>query len=258
MTRAPGSWAAPAELARAFASPAAIALFLDVDGTLLHIADRPDAVTIGRGTVALLRRIRAVTGGAVALITGRRIADVDRLFAPLALPVAGLHGLERRDAAGAVHRYADAVPELAAIRTELDQFAAANPGVLVEDKGLTLALHYRLAPRAAPAAAELVERLAARAMGASAIQRGKMVLELRPPGLDKGGAIAQFLAEAPFCGRTPVFIGDDLTDEWGFRVVNDQGGLSVKVGGGSTEARVRLTGVDAARAALARLAEHAG
>jgi trehalose 6-phosphate phosphatase len=258
MPRSAAGWAAPAELARAFAHPAAVALFLDVDGTLLHIADTPDAVTIGRDTVNLLRRCHAATGGALALITGRRIADVDRLFAPLALPVAGQHGLERRDAAGAVHRQAETVPELAGIRTELDAFAAANPGVLVEDKELTLALHYRLAPRAATAAAELVERLAARAPGALAIQRGKMVLELRPAGLDKGSAIVQFMGEPPFRGRTPVFIGDDLTDERGFRVVNDRGGLSVKVGGGPTEARLRLTGVDAARAALARLAGAGG
>jgi len=258
MPRPAASWAAPAELARAFARPTAIALFLDVDGTLLHLADTPDAVSIGRDTVALLRRCHAATGGALALITGRRIADVDRLFAPLALPVAGQHGLERRDAAGAVHCQAEPTAALAAIRAELDAFAAANPGVLVEDKGLTFAVHYRLAPRAAPAAVELAERLAACAAGALAVQRGKMVIELRPLGPDKGGAILQFMAEAPFSGRTPVFIGDDLTDEHGFRVVNDRGGLSVKVGGGPTAARVRLTGVDAARAALARLAPATG
>ena len=96
--------AAPAELARAFARPREIALFLDVDGTLLHIAATPDAVTIEPETVDLLRRVHAATGGALALITGRRIADVDRMFAPLALPVAGQHGFERRDAAGAMHR----------------------------------------------------------------------------------------------------------------------------------------------------------
>ena len=151
------------------------------------------------------------------------------------------------------------MPELAAIRTELDQFAAANPGVLVEDKGLTLALHYRLAPRAAPAAAELVERLAARAAGASAIQRGKMVLELRPRGPRQGwrDRTSSWRRRRSAAARRSSSATTSPTNA-GFRVVNDQGGLSVKVGGGSTEARVRLTGVDAARAALARLAEHAG
>jgi trehalose 6-phosphate phosphatase len=257
MPRPAAGWAAPAALARAFARPAAVALFLDVDGTLLHIADTPDAVTIGRDTVALLRRCHAATGGALALITGRRIADVDRLFAPLALPVAGQHGLERRDAAGGLHRYADTSAELAALRPALDEFAAARPGVLVEDKGLSIAVHYRLAPDTERDLATLAERLVARPASALVIQPGKMVLELRPAVRDKGTAIAEFMAEPPFRGRTPVFLGDDTTDEFGFGVVNGLGGLTVKVGAGPSEARLRLAGVDAARAALGRLASAA-
>jgi trehalose 6-phosphate phosphatase len=253
-TRSRPRAAAAADLARAFADPAGVALFLDVDGTLLHIADTPDAVTIERATVELLRRAHAATGGALALITGRRIADVDRLFAPLALPAAGQHGFERRDAAGAVHRHARPAPELAEVRADLDAFAAAHPGVLIEDKGLTVAVHYRLAPEAAAAVAALAERLVARPGGALAIQRGKMVVELRPAGKDKGTAIAEFMSEPPFHGRTPVFLGDDLTDEYGFSIVNGLGGLAVKVGAGATEARARLPDVDAVRACLERLA----
>ena len=250
--------AATGELARACAAPGGIALFLDVDGTLLHIADTPDAVTIERATIDLLARAHAATAGALALITGRSIAAIDRLFAPLALPVAGQHGVERRDVRGTVQRHAHPAPELGAVRDELDRFAAAHPGVIVEDKGLTLALHYRLAPRAGPAAAALAERHAATSGGALALQRGKMVIELRPAGRDKGTAIAEFMAEDPFRDRTPVFLGDDLTDEYGFGVVNGRGGLSVKVGDGPTEAKLRLADVDAVREALARLAGVAG
>jgi trehalose 6-phosphate phosphatase len=249
----PAHAAAPVDLAGASARPAGIALYLDVDGTLLHIAETPDAVTVGRETIELLLRAHAALGGALALITGRTIADVDRIFAPLALAVAGQHGFERRDAAGIVHRHARHVPGLVEVRSELDAFAAAHPGVLIEDKGLTLALHYRLAPRAGPAVVALAERIAAGSAASLVIQLGKMVVELRPAGRDKGTAIAEFMDEAPFRGRTPVFLGDDLTDEHGFGIVNGLGGLSVKVGDGPTAARLRLAGVDEVRRWLARL-----
>jgi trehalose 6-phosphate phosphatase len=125
--------------------------------------------------------------------------------------------------------------------------------VLIEDKALTLAAHYRLAPDAGPALGALAERLAAESEGVLALQRGKMVVELRPAGKDKGTAIAEFLDEVPFRDRTPVFLGDDLTDEYGFSIVNGRGGLSVKVGDGTTEATARLPDVDAVRAWLERL-----
>jgi trehalose 6-phosphate phosphatase len=140
------------------------------------------------------------------------------------------------------------------VRARLEAFAAGHPGVLIEDKALTLAAHYRLAPAAGSTLGALVERLAADSGGALAIQRGKMVFELRPAGKDKGTAIAEFLDEAPFRGRTPVFLGDDLTDEYGFSIVNGRGGVSVKVGDGPTEAAARLPDVDAVRAWLERLA----
>ena len=254
MPRSAAGGGVPVELVQAFARPEEIALFLDVDGTLLHIAATPDAVAIGRATIELLLRAHGATGGALALITGRTIADVDRLFAPLALAAAGQHGFERRDAAGTVHRYARHLPGLTEVRAELDAFAAAHAGVLIEDKGLTLALHYRGAPRAAAAARALAERLAARSGDALAFQRGKMVIELQPVGRDKGTAIAEFMTEPPFQGRRAVFLGDDLTDEHGFSIVNARGGLSVKVGDGPTEARLRLAGVDAVRRVLERLA----
>jgi trehalose 6-phosphate phosphatase len=249
--------AAPGELARIAHSPRDTALFLDVDGTLLHIAETPYSVTIERSTLDLLARVHRATAGGLALITGRRISDIDHLFAPLALPVAGQHGFERRDVAGRVHRHAQPVPQLAASRSRLATFAYDHPGVLIEDKELTLAAHYRLAPEAEGKLAALAAALAAESGGALAVQRGKMVFELRPAGKDKGTAIAEFMGEAPFRGRTPVFIGDDLTDEYGFSIVNGRGGVSVKVGEGPTEARLRVSGVDAVRAWLGLLADRA-
>jgi trehalose 6-phosphate phosphatase len=245
---------APVELARIARSPLEMALFLDVDGTLLHIAATPDAVTIERATLDLLGRVHRATGGGLALITGRPIGDIDRLFAPLALLVAGQHGFERRDAAGVVHRHARPASRLAAIRERLAAFAHEHPGVLIEDKGLTLAVHYRLAPQAETKLAALAAVLAAESGGALAVQRGKMVFELLPAGRDKGTAIAEFMDEAPFRGRMPVFLGDDVTDEYGFSIVNGLGGVSVKVGDGPTEARLRVSDVDAVREWLGRLA----
>jgi len=237
----------------AFPLPGEVALFLDVDGTLLHIAETPAAVVVDRAIVELVAHAHRITGGATALITGRRIADVDHLFAPLVLPVAGQHGLERRDAALALHRHAGTALALAAARARLETFAAGHPGVLIEDKGLTVAAHYRLAPAAGLALESLAVRLAAESGAALTVQHGKMVFELRPVGKDKGTAIAEFLEDVPFRGRTPVFLGDDLTDEHGFSVVNRRGGLSVKVGAGPTEAMTRLPDVDAVRAWLERL-----
>lgn len=235
-------------------SPDAIALFLDVDGTLLRIAATPDAVIVESKTVRLLAGAHRATDGALALISGRSIGDVDRLFAPLVMPVAGQHGFERRDAAGAVRRYAEPSPQLPSLHARLEAFARTHPGVLVEDKALTLAAHYRLAPAAEPALAALVALLAAESRGALEVHRGKMVFELRPGGRDKGTAIAEFMDEPPFRGRTAVFIGDDLTDEHGFVVVNELGGVTVKVGHGASAARLRLRDVDEVHEWLDRLA----
>lgn len=227
---------------------AAFALFLDVDGTLLHIADAPDRVRVDRDTVDLLADAHAATRGGLALITGRSIADVDALFAPLAIPVAGQHGLERRDARGGVHRHGPARLHLApADRSRLDAFARRHPGVLIEDKGASIAVHYRLVPQAGAGLGALIAAIVGRSRGAFSIQRGKSVYEIRPAGRDKGTAIAEFMQETPFRGRLPLFVGDDLTDEHGFDIVNRMGGVSVKVGAGATRARQRLADVAAVR-----------
>jgi trehalose 6-phosphate phosphatase len=209
------------------------ALFLDVDGCLLEFADTPGGVVVPDGLVDTLAGLARRLDGALALVSGRTLATLDDLFAPLRLPAAGVHGLERRDAAGHVEGPAPP-PALQRVAFRAREVAEAHPGALVEPKGAALALHWR----AAPAAAKAFERIANDALPTLPgyrLQPGDHVLELRPEGADKGAAIGAFLDAPPFHGRLPVFAGDDLTDEHGFEVVNARGGLSVLVGtrGGS-------------------------
>ncbi|NHA13412.1 trehalose-phosphatase [Thioalkalivibrio sp. XN279] len=206
------------------------AMFLDVDGTLVDIEHHPDQVRAAPELKRTLVTATRALDGALALVSGRSIASLDRIFAPLCLPAAGLHGLERRDADGRVHYPGGYAERIAAARAELLGFVQSEAGLLLEDKGAALALHYRNAPQLEGACRRHMDA-ALRAAGADFhVQQGKMVLELKPSGHDKGTAILAFMAEPPFSGRVPVFIGDDLTDEDGFRAVNELGGLSVRVG----------------------------
>lgn len=226
------------------------AYFFDIDGTLVDIADTPDAVRVSeelRGRIAALHR---ASGGAVALISGRSIADIDRLFPGAGIPAAGQHGVERRDPRGAVTRLADPPPSLADVRTRLAAVAAAKPGLMLEDKGLSLALHYRLAPRLAGYVHRTARAMLARLGPAYGIQTGKRIVELKPAGRDKGASVLEFMREEPFRGRTAVFVGDDATDEYGFATVNTLDGHSIKVGPGRTVARWRLRDVRAVEAWL--------
>ena len=226
------------------------AFFLDLDGTLLEIAETPEEVDPGPVEVDLLKRLSGAADGAVALISGRSLGRIDELFKPLVLPAAGQHGVERRDARGKRHRYRFAVSRLRPAAGGIRDFAAQHRGLVFEDKGASVALHYRLAPKLA-AAAQAAVREAAEPLGESVeVQNGKMVVELKPAGCDKGKAIGEFMCEPPFSGRIPVFIGDDVTDEYGFRMVNRLGGHSVKVGEGPSAARWRLENPAAARAWL--------
>ena len=229
-------------------------LFLDIDGTLLEHRDRPEDVVVDEALRRLIGRLAGALDGAVALISGRAIEDVERLFAPLSVPVAGLHGVEHRDSEGRVHRHAMDEKALGSARAHLEHVAAQNPGLFLEDKGLSLALHYRTAPESAPVAEEAI-RAVARDLGIRfEIQQGKMVWEVKPSGYDKGTAIEEYLDEPPFIGRTPVFLGDDLTDEVGFALVNRLDGHSIKVGAGRTRAHWRLPDALAVRGLLAALA----
>ena len=204
------------------------AIFLDVDGTLVAIAATPQAVLVEPSLLARLEQLRHRCGGALAVVSGRALADIDRLLAPLRLPAAGLHGRERRRADGT--RLESGGPEaiIAPLRPLLSAYVEARPGLLLEDKGGSLALHYRLAPAYAASVARLARRLAAEEPRLRVIF-GRKVAEFQPRGSDKGAAIAAFLAEPPFAGRRPVYAGDDATDEDGFVTVNRLGGLSVKV-----------------------------
>jgi trehalose 6-phosphate phosphatase len=228
------------------------AYFLDMDGTLIALTLSPDGVRVDRRLRRTIEALHTFAGGAVALITGRPIADIDRLFPGLELLTAGQHGLERRTATGRVIRHAPPARRLDAARRRLGEAAAKHRGLLLEDKGLSLALHYRRAPRLAGYAHRLARGQAAVLGAGYGLRPGKRVIEIAPRGKDKGGAIAAFMAERPFRGRTPVFLGDDVTDEFGFRMVNQLGGHSIKVGPGRTDARWRLADVAAVRGWLAR------
>ena len=231
------------------------AFFLDIDGTLLDIAETPDAAEAGRREKSLVRKLHEAAGGALALVSGRSLAAIDELFAPLKIAAAGQHGVERRDACGRVHRGRYPLARLERAAGSVRDFAAAHDGLVFEDKGASFALHYRLAPALADAAERVVRNAAASLGDWVEVQVGKMVIEIKPVGRDKGVAIEEFLCEPPFVERTPVFIGDDVTDEDGFRVVNRAGGHSIKVGEGRTQARWQLADPSAARAWLAGCAD---
>jgi trehalose 6-phosphate phosphatase len=234
--------------------PADPGFFLDIDGTLLDIAERPQLVRIDDDLGHLLATLRDASGGAVALISGRSVAEIDRLFGRN-FCVAGQHGAERRDTAGKMHLHRVPLAGLRKAHERLSLMAAEHPALVLEDKGMNLALHYRLAPELAATVQETLRGLVEELGGDFELQSGKMVMEIKPSGKDKGTAIAEFLAEAPFRGRLPVFIGDDLTDEFGFELINQVGGCSVKVGEGSSAAHWRLPNADAVRAWLKRFVE---
>jgi trehalose 6-phosphate phosphatase len=236
------------------------AVFLDVDGTLVAIAQTPEAVRVEPALLPLLERLRQASGGAVALVSGRGLASIDALFRPLVLPAAGLHGWERRRADGTLAPLAEPREILAPLRTRLAAFAATRSGLLLEDKGGSLALHYRRAPHYGASVSRHARELAAAEPRLRLIE-GRKVVELVPRGSDKGDAIAEFLAEPPFAGRVPVYAGDDTTDEDGFIAVNRLGGISIKVanpegrGRPGTAARYRLSSIAKLHGWLAAVAE---
>jgi trehalose 6-phosphate phosphatase len=220
------------------------ALFLDVDGTILGFADTPNGVAPSDRVTEVLREIDLCLEGAVALISGRTIGNLDHLFAQQKLPAAGLHGLERRDAGGCLHVLGEA-ETLEHLRAPLKNLASSHAGAILEDKGRALAIHYRRAPDAAEEIRRRVEALVRPSSDELRIIHGKMVSEVKPRHADKGSAIRAFMEEVPFTGRLPVFIGDDVTDEDGFAVVNALKGYAILVGDGpSKNAHYGLPGVN--------------
>ena len=219
------------------------AFFLDMDGTLIDIVQHPDDVRCGPGLIDALSALQRIAP--VALISGRPIAMLDRLFAPLQLPAAGQHGAELRQIDGEISRQEAHAAALSSIRPELEQFASHHAGLLLEDKGLTLSLHYRMAPALRQSAETLMSRMQCQLGDEFVLMAGNKVFEIRPRGWDKGQAISTFMQAAPFSGHTPVFAGDDVTDEDGFTVVNRMEGHSIKVGAGVTVAQWRLADASA-------------
>ena len=235
------------------AEGAAWALFLDFDGTLIDIAMTPDTVVVPPRLRAILSACADAFDGAVAVVSGRPISTLDALLDPLKLPATGLHGLELRMPDGTVEEAVHHASELAGLRARFRALAREDARLVVEDKGSSLALHYRRAPEREQELRRLVT-LAAAPHNAHHVMHGKMVLEVRPAHAHKGTAIARFLESSPFTGRTPVFAGDDITDEDGFAVVNRHGGISVKVGAGETRAAYRVPDVAALHGWLAVVA----
>lgn len=229
------------------------ALFLDVDGTLIEFAEDPARVRLLPQVREAIEAIADRLDGAVALVSGRPLSQLDALFAPLKLPAAGLHGHELRDdvaARAAMPAAEDTAGWLHALHGRAAHMAQAHPGVMVEDKGVSMALHWRSAPQAADAVLAFAHDQIGQLPGYR-LQPGDHVVEFVPQGSDKGVAVAQLMARTPFLGRTPVFVGDDLTDEFGFQAAQRLGGWAVRVGHREpTQARYSLESTGAVHAWL--------
>lgn len=211
------------------AADAAWALLLDVDGTLLDFVDDPSAVNVSAQLLALLQALHDALGGAMAVVSGRTLEDLDRLFKHAAWATVGQHGLELRRADGSHRQLAVNAEQQASMRAAVHALAGRLDGVQVEDKGVGIALHCRVAPQQLSALRAAATELAAQ-LGGYEAQFGNLVVEFKPSGIDKGRAVFELLQSDPFASRLPVYLGDDLTDEHAFARVNDGGGISVRVG----------------------------
>ncbi len=226
------------------------ALFLDVDGTLLELREHPDDVRAEPALVTLLTRTQDCLDGALALVSGRPVADVDRIFSPARFPAAGAHGAELRLADGEMLT-TDSGRLPPRILEELQSFVRTRSGLFIEQKSGGIALHYRRAPQLEHECRNRLHALHSDIADHYRLLEGKMVLELVPRAVDKGEAVLRLLAYEPFFGRRPVFVGDDVTDEDGFRTVNERAGISIYVGDAqSSEARYTLPNVAAVHAWL--------
>lgn len=216
------------------------ALFLDFDGTLVDIVARPDEVTVDPNLPDTLNRLQKLLGGALAIISGRPISFLDERFGAHRFDIAGLHGLEHRIGDRIFLCDPDDHPLLRGVVECFEDVFASKTGLLIEDKGCSVAVHWRQAPHEKDFALATVHA-AVEALGSDyRVQAGKAVAEILPSAAGKGKVIERFLQSPPYQGRRPIFIGDDLTDENGFRTVNAHGGLSVRIGSGETIATVRL------------------
>jgi trehalose 6-phosphate phosphatase len=227
------------------------ALFLDFDGTLADIAPHPQAVVLHQDALHAVGCAYQLLSGAVAIVSGRRIAEIDDFLTPLALPMAGEHGAQRRNSLG---EYAQLDSQrmaliMAPLLQAAGQLADQHPELLLEPKNSGFALHYRMAPALYTVCFKTLDALLKQAPQFT-LMRGKYVLEIVPTMVDKGAAIGSFMCEVPFAGRIPVFAGDDVTDEAGFTAVQALGGHGIKVGAGPTAAQHRCPNPAALRAWL--------
>lgn len=206
-----------------------VSLFLDIDGTLLDIAPTPESVRVPASLVDTMTKLNRLASGAVAFISGRQLAAIDVLFAPLKLPTVGCHGAEIRTSAEGDVLNGPELPD--SVRHCVRDIASIASGVLVEDKGHTLAIHYRSAPDSGAAVLRaILEQHAFFAAQDIQILRGKAVIEIKPRWFSKGTGLRHLMQHAPFAERTPVFLGDDTTDEDVFRVLPDYDGCGFSVG----------------------------
>jgi len=223
-----------------FSPSSKYALFLDFDGTLVEIAERPEEVQLDSVTRHLLVRLGDYFSGALAIVTGRDIGDIDKYLQPLILPVAGVHGLTRRSADGRIHSPNSQRDNsfVLHIMKSLQPFVDKNAGLQLETKSHAVALHYRGNPGMEEHCIHAMNE-ATRDLSGYHVVRGKMVIEAKVEGGNKGAAVADFLAESPFKGRIPIFAGDDRTDEDAFQEVIRRQGISIKVGSEKTCAEYR-------------------
>jgi trehalose 6-phosphate phosphatase len=206
------------------------AIMLDVDGTILDIAATPSGVEVPARLKQAMAQLAARTDGAFALVSGRPLADLDRLFAPLAVALVGGHGAETRlPGAAPVSRRSPPLDD--DLRRRLAEVAAETPGVIVEDKGYSVALHYRLAPQFAEKVLTAVAEICGHhPSGSIELLAGKAVVEVKRRSFDKGTGVRELMARPPFRGRRPVFVGDDVTDEAVFAILPEFDGIGLSVG----------------------------
>ncbi|GLQ08445.1 trehalose 6-phosphate phosphatase [Devosia yakushimensis] len=232
-----------------------LAIFTDFDGTLVELADTPDAIDVPVSLAHQLERTARELNSAFAVLTGREIEDIDKYLAPLTLPVAGAHGTQRRRADGFVETV-DPAAVLAAeeIAHAIEPLVVAHPELVMEAKEGAVALHFRQAPELEDVCRHAMEE-AVNSVTDFTLVAGKMVIEARPRSMSKGTALRAFMQEEPFLGRTPIFIGDDTTDEDGFIAAQELGGVGIKLGEGETSARMRIANVASVHALLQGLGD---
>jgi trehalose 6-phosphate phosphatase len=224
----PNAISAPSDFARRLEE---CAILLDIDGTLLDLAPTPREVWVPPGLARTLNGLIEKTAGALALVSGRSLNDIDLIFAPEQFPAVGGHGAEMRISVDSESVATHAPPMDKELKRRLAAIARLSPGILLEDKGYSLALHYRLAPHAEKAIYEAIALIRADLPDAPIeLMPGKCVYEIKHSGFNKATGVLELMAHEPFKGRRPIFIGDDVTDESVFALMPDLGGLAFSVG----------------------------